>query len=349
MIDVLIPAYNAERTVRSAIESILNQTYPNIRVIVVDDGSTDDTPDILRSMAAADDRLLVYRTDNGGIVAALNHGLQFSQADYIARHDADDIAYPERLSTQLQYLERNPDCIAVGANARHIDDAGNVLGRTHLRGDATGNNRSVPAYEPYLMHPLLLMRAWGMRAVGGYRYVLHAEDSDLYWRLAPLGRLHNMDDVLADYRIHTGSITSGSQINVRAGAVSSQLGAISARRRSAGSTDIAFDSDWAARIQQARELDAMIVVASEKITADEKRYLEIASAAKMTELRIYREFRFSRSDIQFIISQIIKHPSFLSLRDIRHLMMRPVHYAKPRVKARNLLQAVGLSALAAKL
>lgn len=349
MIDVLIPAYNAAKTVKSAVESILAQSYRDIRVIIVDDGSTDDTYSIIRTIAAEDARVTVYRTENGGIVSALNHGLQFSDAEYIARHDADDIAYPKRLATQLQYLQQHPDCIAVGANARHIDDGGNVLGRTHLSGDATGNNRSVPAYEPYLMHPLLLIRAKSMRSVGGYRHVLHSEDSDLYWRLEPLGRLHNLDDVLADYRIHTGSITSGSLANVRAGAVSSQLGAISARRRFTGLVDIAFDADWAVRIQRANDLAAMINIASQRITNEEKQYLEIATAMKMTELRIYRNFKFAKSDIVFIALQIAKHASFLSFEDARHLAMRPIHYARPRVKARKILNILKLTALSSKL
>src|SRR5689334_14700000 len=90
-IDVLIPAYNAETTIESALASIQTQTIQDIRIIVVNDGSTDRTGEILEKLKSKDPRIEVITTVNGGIVDALNHGLQACSADYIARHDADDI------------------------------------------------------------------------------------------------------------------------------------------------------------------------------------------------------------------------------------------------------------------
>src|SRR5690349_10856990 len=107
-IDVLIPVYNGARTVASAVRSMQTQTLRDIRIHVVDDGSTDDTPQILRALADADDRIVVHTQPNGGIVDALNAGLARCTAPFVARHDADDLAYPQRLQRQLDYLLEHP-------------------------------------------------------------------------------------------------------------------------------------------------------------------------------------------------------------------------------------------------
>ena len=101
LIDVLIPAYNAGRTIRSALGSIQDQTIRDIRIVVVDDGSTDDTAAIVGEVAAADPRVELHRQANGGIVDALNAGLQRGQAEFVARFDADDLSYPDRFARQI--------------------------------------------------------------------------------------------------------------------------------------------------------------------------------------------------------------------------------------------------------
>src|SRR5437588_541193 len=103
MIDVLIPAFNSEKTIRASILSILRQTVSEIRVIVIDDGSTDGTGEILAEMTLGDPRLEVIRTENHGIVDALNTGLARCRAEFVARHDADDLSFPDRFTLQIAY------------------------------------------------------------------------------------------------------------------------------------------------------------------------------------------------------------------------------------------------------
>src|ERR1700742_1126690 len=124
LVDVLIPVYNGVRYVRSALESIQAQTVSDIRIHVVDDGSTDGTAEVLAEMAAQDPRLRIHTKANGGIVDALNTGLAFCTAEFVARHDADDIAYPDRLERQIAYLRQHPDCVALSGAARHVDQDG---------------------------------------------------------------------------------------------------------------------------------------------------------------------------------------------------------------------------------
>ncbi|HET9630425.1 MAG TPA: glycosyltransferase family A protein [Novosphingobium sp.] len=331
LVDVVMPVFNTEATIASSVRSILEQTIADLRLIVVDDGSTDHTPKILRELASADRRLIVVTTANRGVVDALNTGLEHCRAKYMARHDGDDIAFPDRLARQVAYLDKHSDCTAVSCTAWHIDAQGRRIGTTGSGGDAVGNPHAVPAGEPYLMHPFLLARLDAVRAVGGYRHVLHAEDSDLYWRLEAIGRLHVLDERLGEYRIHAGGVTSGSAQNVRATAVFSQLAALSARRRALAAADIAFSPSLAREVRESPSLARMIELASEGLDDGERRYLEVAAAAKMLQLRVYRRFRFSLADLQTMAKLLSRHFALIPPRDRKILLTTPFWYFyKPR-------------------
>src|ERR1700755_1199399 len=113
MITVLMPAYNAEHYIAEAIASVLQQTYANFELVIVNDGSTDGTRNIIKTFR--DPRIKLIDQANMGVAAALNTGLGHARAPYIARFDADDICYPERLEKQLDFLQSNPDYILVGS------------------------------------------------------------------------------------------------------------------------------------------------------------------------------------------------------------------------------------------
>ena len=299
-VDVLIPVYNAARTLRSAVESICAQTVASIVIHIVDDGSTDDSPAILAELAAADSRIRVHRKANGGIVDALNFGLTFCTADYIARHDADDLAYPHRFAVQLDWLERHPDTVAVGAAVRHIDADGRLTcAVVDLASPDLADSFQVPSQEPYLIHPFLMVRRAAIEAVGGYRHVHHAEDTDLYWRLSEHGRLYNLPDVLGEYRLHGESVSSASITNGRIAAVNSQLAALSFRRRQRGAPDLVFARD-SVDLRKSRDLSELIDMAGAGLEPDEKAYLAEATAAKLLELASYRPFEIEASDCRLI-------------------------------------------------
>ena len=170
LVDVLIPAYNAAATIESAVDSIRGQTLDDLLIHVVDDGSTDETPAILARIAAQDPRVRVHSRANGGIVEALNFGLGFCRAEFLARHDADDLAWPDRLQVQVDYLRTHPDVVAVGAKARHIDASGTPTGTVaDLGSPDLCDPDHLPSREPYIIHPLLTLRRAALERAGACR------------------------------------------------------------------------------------------------------------------------------------------------------------------------------------
>ena len=300
-IDVVIPVFNGAGTVESAIGSIQAQTLADIRIIVVDDGSTDDTAALVARMAGVDRRIVLLRRANGGIVDALNAGLAACTAPLVARHDADDLAAPDRFERQAAFLRANPGVSAVSGAVRHIDENGRVLGSVlQLASPDLADLGLFPQREPYLMHPFLMMRREAAVAAGGYRHVFHAEDTDLYWRLQETGGLANMPDVLGEYRIHAGSVTGLSPLNGRISAVNSQRAGLSAMRRRAGRPDLLFPKEMLATYKAAQTLEAVIAVGSRDLDAQEAARLRVSACAKLLELAGYRPYELDAADCALI-------------------------------------------------
>jgi glycosyltransferase involved in cell wall biosynthesis len=302
LVDVLLPVFNGASTISLALNSLRQQTVQNLRIIVIDDGSTDATPEILARAAAADPRITLLTRRNSGIVDALNAGLTQCTGEFVARQDADDISEPERIALQVSYLARHPACVAVSGAIYHIDAIGRAISPTpQVLGDPENANPFwIPSREPYLIHPFVMVRRIALQAIGGYRRVFHSEDTDLYWRLQERGRLHNLSTPLGRYRMHPESISSGSIINGRIMALNSQLAAISAVRRRAKKADIRFDEVELAHYQRAGSLKNMYTIARIQLNSDEARYLRIAASAKLIELTSYRPYELQHNDCLFI-------------------------------------------------
>ena len=316
LIDVLIPVFNSAHTIRSAVESIQRQTVRDIRIVVVNDGSTDDTAEIVAAMARDDPRIELFTQPNGGIVDALNFGLAQCRAQFLARHDGDDLALPDRFARQIAYLRANPDCVAVGGWVRHIDQNGRSLDHiVKMQSPDNADPLWAPTSEPYIVHPFLMTYTARVQAVGGYRYVFHAEDTDLYWRLRETGKLHNLPVVLGDYRMHAGSITSGSIVTGRVSALNSQLAALSALRRRAGRPDLAFPKDVAKDYVAAKWPDAIFRLGARRLDPAEADRLEIAMAGKIMELATYRPFELEVEDCEFIREAVRRHVGILKPRN----------------------------------
>ena len=116
LVSVVMPVYNTEKYVGEAIESILGQTFSDFEFIIVDDGSRDRSPAIIRDYERSDERIRCLRLErNAGTAAAKNHGIAAATGEFIAGMDSDDVSLPERLGKQLEFLRANPDIGAVGA------------------------------------------------------------------------------------------------------------------------------------------------------------------------------------------------------------------------------------------
>ncbi len=321
-VDVVIPAFNATATIGDAVGSIQSQTLADLRIIVVNDGSTDDTFDAVRRLATADPRIVIIDQANLGIVDARNVGLRAASAEYIAVQDADDISTPDRLQTQVDYLDRHSSCVAVSGSAKRIDLDGNFTGHviTMPALDAVDDSW-IPAREPYLM-PFGTMRRSAVEAVGGYRYVDYAEDTDLYWRLRRVGDLVNLTDVVGAYRFHSGSATGGaSLVNTRILAVNNQLAALSSRRLDRAEPDIVFDRARLARYRTAESLAKMFADASADLSGDQRRRFGLACAAKMLQWLEGRNLEPELADCTFIKRAFTDGPSIATdnYKELRRL------------------------------
>ncbi|WP_161993812.1 glycosyltransferase family 2 protein [Muricoccus nepalensis] len=301
-VDVLIPVYNAANTVRASLRSIQEQTVSDVRILVIDDGSTDATAAIVSEISLEDPRLeLIRKPFNSGIVDTLNVGFGYCRSPYIARHDADDVAYPNRFEVQLRYLETHADCVAVGAATRLIDAAGRHQGGySRLPQPDIADPHWFPSREPYILHPFLMIRRDALVAVGGYRHAFHAEDTDLYWRVQERGGMCNLPDLLGEYRIHAGSISGTSIQNGRISALNSQLSAISAVRRRSGLPDLVFPPERLAAYRQTDTTTGLLQLVMGDLTPEERAYLELAVAVKIVEGAIYRPYYLDEEDCRFV-------------------------------------------------
>jgi glycosyltransferase involved in cell wall biosynthesis len=203
-VSVLMPAYNAARYVAEAVESILNQSYTNFEFLIVDDGSTDDTPEILKRYAHRDPRIHLISRPNTGLVVALNEMLAKARGEYIARMDADDIALDMRFEKQVTYLNNHPECVLVGSRVQIIDPEG---GELTVLGQALSHEQIVDDFlanrGQIIYHPAVMFRRQVVMDLGGYDdEMVEAEDLDLFLRLAEVGRIINLPEPLLKYREH---------------------------------------------------------------------------------------------------------------------------------------------------
>jgi glycosyltransferase involved in cell wall biosynthesis len=210
---VLLPAREAEGTVRAAAVSILRQTERDLALVCVDDGSTDATGAVLARLAERDRRVVVLRGPGAGIAPALQLGLARCDAEIVARMDADDVAHPRRLALQREALEEDGSLAAVGGRVRlfprrHVRD-GMIRYAAWLNGlTSPGAVARDLLVEAPLVHPAAAIRRAALDAIGGWRDGPFPEDYDLWLRLAEAGgRLSNLATAVLDWRESPGRLT----------------------------------------------------------------------------------------------------------------------------------------------
>jgi glycosyltransferase involved in cell wall biosynthesis len=209
LLTVLIPVYNGEKYLDSAINSILNQTFTRFEFLIINDGSTDHSEEIIRSYT--DPRINYVKNDgNKGIVATLNIGLEMSRGKYIARMDADDIAFPDRLEKQLNFMLSNPECKLCGTNAIAINEIGQQaykLKRSYLMDDIKVQH----LFRNSFIHPSVMLDAAVAKKFKYSSNHQYAEDYYLFSQITLNYKVANLKDNLLNYRIHPENITSKKQ------------------------------------------------------------------------------------------------------------------------------------------
>jgi glycosyltransferase involved in cell wall biosynthesis len=215
LISVCMPVYNTERYVGQAIESILSQTLGDFELLIVDDGSTDGSLEVLRRYADRDSRIRLTTRPNKGVAYTRREMADQSRGEFLACMDADDIALPHRFARQVEYFRAHPECVLVGSRVRLIDPDGDPLcdwctEQEHEVLDARlmGDQRTTA-----ISNPAVMMRRDAVMAVGNYRLLEVLEDNDMFLRLAEYGRIANLPDVLLQYRIHAANISKAASFH----------------------------------------------------------------------------------------------------------------------------------------
>lgn len=205
-VTVLMPAYNAEKHITTAIESILDQTYKDFEFLIIDDGSQDKTWEVIQEYAKSEKRIVSVKNDkNLKLAGVFNQGIQLANGHYIARMDADDWSYPTRLEKQFEFLENNPETVIVGCR---VDICHENLEKIYTRNYGL-NDREIRdkifRFSPFC-HPAIMARKNAMQSCGGYNPLLIlGEDYDIYFRLGKKGKFANLPETLFKLRLHDSS------------------------------------------------------------------------------------------------------------------------------------------------
>lgn len=206
-VSVLMPVYNGATYLREALDSILRQTFRDFEFIIINDGSTDRSAEIVRSYD--DPRLRYFENEqNIGLIRSLNRGLALARSPYIARMDADDISLPERLAKQVEFLDAHPEVGVLGCAVQVTDGCGNPSHVWRFPAEHGFLRWCLCFYNP-IPHPTVMMRREVVDQVGEYSSdMIHAEDYDLWRRLSWVTRLSNLQDVLLYLRKHEAGVTN---------------------------------------------------------------------------------------------------------------------------------------------
>jgi len=208
-ISIILPAFNSEAFIAEAIRSLLSQTCTDFEFIIINDGSTDRTEEII--LTFSDPRIHYHRNEkNSGLIYTLNKAIDLAKGKYIARMDADDICLPERLSIQKSFLDQNDDIAAVAAPVIFIDGAGKETAVWELDRKTVlpVSIKKVMPYENCIAHPSVMIRTAVLKEFRYKEYQKNIEDYDLWLRLLNRGYAIGKTEMpLLLYRVHEASVT----------------------------------------------------------------------------------------------------------------------------------------------
>lgn len=206
-ISVVMPVYNGSKYLREAIESILAQTYNNFELIIIDDGSMDNSKEIINEYAQKDNRINLISRANKGHVETLNEGIVMAHGEYIAIMDQDDISLSNRFEKQVEFLDNNQEYVAVGTLSELIGPEGDRISCLfQITGHENIDAEHMQCKGGAIIHPSVMIRKQSLIKISGYRKEFElATDLDLFLRLAEVGKIENISEVSFLYRVHPES------------------------------------------------------------------------------------------------------------------------------------------------
>lgn len=317
-ISVLMCCYNAARWLDEAIDSVLNQTFTDFEFIIVDDGSVDNTLEIIHKYANSDRRIIVISKPNTGPGDSRNVGIKKALGKWIAVIDADDVCEPTRLERQVELGSRNPNLVFIGTGLTIIDDNGKIIKSYGYPCDHLSLVKHLRSARRFPPHSSAFYRKDMVCALGGFRLkISRAEDWDLWLRLSEVGELACLSEPLVRIRKHSEQISHSE-----------------GGRRQIVDSRLAMVSYWLRRYQMSDPVDAG------------KRDYEIFSA--WIQLRLKEdglfEFQAYKADLQSLIGH-----KLASLSNIVRIIMRCVErpfftlrFIQERLKGESLTQRLAL-------
>jgi len=209
-ISIIIPTYNNEKFISEAIQSVLKQTFKNFELIIVNNGSKDNTLKLIRELANLDKRIKILNLrKNIGMANALNKGINYCKADYVARMDGDDVMYKNRIEEQVKYINKHKNVVVLSCLGTYMDLKGNTFGvtPTEIINHKSSKNLIKNNKVIGILHPGAVFKKKVFQSIGGYRGKFWpAEDIDLWTRFALMGHnIHVQKKILLKYRIHDNS------------------------------------------------------------------------------------------------------------------------------------------------
>ena len=207
LVSVVLPVYNCEEYLGAAIKSILDQSFHSFEFIIIDDGSTDRSAQVIEGFQ--DERIRIVHQPNQGLAATLNRGIALAKGQYIARQDQDDLSYPERLARQVAHMEAHPDCVLLGTWAQ-ILEVERAVDRFHRHPVDNAELHYLMLFNNPFVHSSVMLRKEAVQQVGGYTTDPAGqppEDFELWSRLSRVGQVANIGEVLLAYREIPGSMS----------------------------------------------------------------------------------------------------------------------------------------------
>jgi glycosyltransferase involved in cell wall biosynthesis len=213
MVTVLMPVYNTERFLRYSIESVLNQTFTDFEFLIINDGSTDHSEEIIREYQ--DKRIVYIHKANEGVSRTLNYGIKLARGKYIRRHDSDDLSEPDMLALQMDFLKEHPDISFVSTQCAFMSPNGKIAYRYRQPKQSLFEDKpyvlaSPDQFNPYspIEHGSVLGPTRIFREMGGYRTeFLTSEDNDLWLRIIEKYKFAILNRCLYYHRMNEGSAT----------------------------------------------------------------------------------------------------------------------------------------------
>ncbi len=200
LISVILPVYNAENYILESINSVLNQTYTNFELIVINDGSKDNSSEVIKSIS--DKRIIYIEQQNQGLAKTLNNGLKIAKGDFIARQDHDDISLPLRFEKQIQYFLNNKNCGLLGTWATIINEQGIATGQFHKHPTKNSELKIKLLLDNYFVHTSVMFRKDVITNCGTYNETINGlvQDFEYWYRISQHFEIANLPELLINYR-----------------------------------------------------------------------------------------------------------------------------------------------------